>query len=165
MARTYRNELRNMENLFDAFTRRNIGYDWLPSAFEDLAHSVPSVGFPPYDIEKKSENEYNLKMALAGYSPDDVEVVVEKGVLTVSSNRFNSDESAPPTQFVYRGIAKRSFKLSFKLGEHMEVSGANFENGLLSIELVRNVPEEQQARRIPIMGQKTDDAPALQHEE
>ena len=146
------NEFRNFDRLFDVFNRRNIGYDWLPTVFEDLAHNVPSVGFPPYDIEKDNDDKYTLKVALAGYKPDDVDVTLDNNVLTVSSGSQKEQESGVPN-FIYKGIAKRSFNISYKLGEHMEVQDAKFDNGLLMIDIVRNIPEEKKPRRIAIQGQ------------
>src|SRR4051812_50214508 len=103
--------------------------------------------WPPYDIEKLGETEYRITMAVAGFTPEEIELVQKENSLFVAGQRRGSDEG---TQYLHRGIATRAFKQTFNLADHVKVSGANLEHGLLTIELVREVPEAMKPRRIEI---------------
>lgn len=157
----------DLDRAFDHLFRRTIGYDYLPDFMENWGTKVPAMGnFPPYDIQKVGENQYTLTLALAGYSANDVEIMVEDERLFVKTrepSKTLTDAGAKPEhmvdQFLYKGIAKRSFNLSYALGEHMEVRSADFENGLLTISLERVIPEEKKPRVIPITGHTS---PALE---
>jgi molecular chaperone IbpA len=148
------------DRAFDALFRRSIGYDYLPDFIENWGTKMPAVGgFPPYDIVKDGENNYTLSIALAGYGPEDVEITLDNNRLFVKT-RDDKDtltdagakKESMVEQFLYKGIAKRSFNLSYALGEHMEVKDADFQNGLLSIKIERMIPEELKPRVIPIIG-------------
>jgi len=123
--------------------RSTVGFDRL---FDMLENSV-RTDWPPYDIEKKGENEYRITMAVAGFSQDDVELTQHGAELTVTGQK-----SAPENgqQFLHRGLASRNFKQVFRLADHVKVANATLENGLLAIELVREIPEELKPRRISI---------------
>ena len=125
--------------------RSTVGFDRL---FDLLDHAGRvETNWPPYNIEKLSETAYRITMAVAGFAPDEIELVQQQNSLFVSGQKRASDEG---TQYLHRGIAARSFKQSFNLADHVKVSGAQLEYGLLTIELVREVPEAMKPRRIVI---------------
>src|SRR5690606_15595884 len=101
----------------------------------------------PYNIEQTGENAYRIDLAVAGFSSDEIELEVHDSVLTISGRKAPSDESR---NFLYRGIAERAFERRFHLADHVQVKGAALENGLLSVELVREVPEALKPRKIAI---------------
>ena len=139
--------------------RNSVGFDRVSDLFETALRNDSSGGYPPYNVEKRGEDSYRIVIAAAGFQQDDLELQVEKGVLTVSGSKRESTSEEGLT-FLHQGIAQRAFKLSFRLDDHIEIKGANLSNGLLSIDLQRVVPEEAKAKRIPING---DSQPALQH--
>jgi len=156
------------DRLFDHLTRRSVGYDYLPTFLEDFGKKVPAMGnYPPYDIVKDGDNMYAIKVALAGYSPNDVSISVDNDRLFIKTNEpektltnAGAEIDTMMDKFIYKGIAKRSFNLSYALGEHMEVKGATFVNGLLIVNLERQIPEEKKPRVIPIIS--NTEAPALE---
>ena len=123
--------------------RSTVGFDRL---FDMLDNSV-RTDWPPYDIEKKSENEYRITMAIAGFSPDDVELTQHGPELIVTGMKSSEQDDR---QFLHRGLATRSFKQVFKLADYVKVAKASLENGLLSIDLAREIPEQLKPRRIQI---------------
>lgn len=123
--------------------RSTVGFDRL---FEMLAEGA-RPDWPPYDIEKKGENEYAITMAVAGFAPDEIELTQHGTQLLVSGQRKGEQGDR---QVLHQGIAARAFKQTFNLAEHVRVASANLENGLLSVELVREVPERLKPRRIEI---------------
>lgn len=132
--------------------RRSIGFDRLNDLFETaMQNDVPS--YPPYNVEKYGENDYRIAVAAAGFSEGELDVNVEKRVLTISAGKGERD-GQQQVQYLHQGIAQRAFKLSFRLDENIEVQGARLENGLLIVDLLRVVPEEQRPRQIPINGQQ-----------
>ncbi|OHV08785.1 Hsp20 family protein [Kushneria phosphatilytica] len=136
--------------------RRSIGFDRLNDLFEYAMHNdVPS--YPPYNVEKHGDNDYRIVVAAAGFNEQELAIDVENRVLTISGGRDSEGENSDqePMTYLHRGIAKRSFRLAFRLDENIEIRGARFENGLLMIDLLRVVPEQQRARRIPINGDET----------
>ena len=138
--------------------RNSVGFDRFSDLFETALRNDTSGGYPPYNVEKRGEDSYRIVVAAAGFQQDDLDLQVEKGVLSVSGSKreTSTDESVT---FLHQGIAQRAFKLSFRLDDHIEIKGANLSNGLLSIDLQRVVPEEAKAKRIPINGEQ----PALQN--
>ena len=127
--------------------RSSIGFDRFGSLLDtalrsDQGHS----GYPPYNIEVTGENKYAISLALAGFTEKDLGIQVEKGVLSINGNRKSDDEH----DYVYQGIANRSFEKKFNLADHVEVTGANLKNGLLTISLVKEIPEEMKPRHITI---------------
>lgn len=107
--------------------------------------------YPPYNVEKHGDDQYRIVVAAAGFQEDDLELQVERGVLTVSGGKRDKGPESSVT-YLHQGIAQRAFKLSFRLADHIEVKGASLQNGLLNIDLVRVVPEEAKPKRIPIGG-------------
>ena len=138
--------------------RNSVGFDRFSDLFETALRNDSSGGYPPYNVEKRGEDSYRIVVAAAGFQQDDLDLQVEKGVLSVSGSKRESTSEEGVT-FLHQGIAQRAFKLSFRLDDHIEIKGANLSNGLLSIDLQRVVPEEAKAKRIPINGEQ----PALQH--
>jgi molecular chaperone IbpA len=129
--------------------RSSIGFDRFNDLFESMLSSSESASYPPYNVEKKGEDEYRIVVAAAGMSEQDLDIQTEKDVLTIASTRRETQDE---TQYLHRGIAQRAFKLSFRLADYIEVRGASLQNGLLSIDLVRNVPEAVKPRRIAVNG-------------
>ena len=128
--------------------RSSIGFDRFNDLFE-TAMSADAVAYPPYNVVKKGDDEYRIEIAAAGMTEQDLEISVEKDVLTIASAKR---EPQNETQYLHRGIAQRAFKLSFRLADYIEVQNAGLSNGLLSVELVRRVPESAKPRRIAVNG-------------
>ena len=128
---------------FTPFYRSTVGFDRL----FDLLDSGARTDWPPYDIEKVGEDQYRISMAVAGFSSDEIDVTQQGSDLVVTGRKLsgNSDQD-----FLHRGLANRSFKQTFSLADHVSVTNAGLENGLLVIELVRELPEQLKPRRIPI---------------
>ena len=132
---------------FSPLFRSAIGFDRL----FDLAEAAQRVGeetYPPYNIERLDENRFQISVALAGFTPDEVALTVEQNVLTLEGHKSEKEGKT----FLHRGISARNFKRQFTLADHVEVRGANFENGLLVIDLEREIPEAMKPRRIAING-------------
>jgi molecular chaperone IbpA len=106
-----------------------------------------SSGYPPYNIEKTGDERYRITLAVAGFGTDELSIEVREGVLAVEGRK---NEQPNGSTFLYRGIAARAFKRQFQLADHVQVVGSYLHNGLLVIDLVRELPETMKARRIPI---------------
>lgn len=130
---------------FSPLYRSTVGFDQLQSLLDSVTQDTAPT-YPPYNIERTSENDYRITVAVAGFGQDDLDIEVKQNVLTISGKRAESEE----TNYLYRGIAGRSFERRFQLADHVEVSGAHLENGLLHVDLVRRVPEALKPRRIEI---------------
>lgn len=140
---------------FSPLFRTAVGYDRMTRAL-DSAQRIDKgeLSYPPYDIEKRSDDEYRITMAIAGFTVDDVEIVEHGRVLTVKGkpkSMSNSDQ-----QLLHRGIAGRAFERRFQLADYVEVAEANLQNGLLQLHLKRNVPEEMKPRRVSIQAVSAD---------
>ncbi|WP_180058205.1 MULTISPECIES: Hsp20 family protein [unclassified Acinetobacter] len=133
-------------NLHPLF-RRSIGFDRL-NDFIDYAMQSDAPNYPPYNIEKTAENSYRIVVATAGFLQNELLIHLENQLLTIEGKPESISEET--VEYLHKGIARRSFKLSLRLDEHIEVQHANYENGLLTIELQRIVPEEKLPRQIPI---------------
>jgi molecular chaperone IbpA len=129
--------------------RSTIGFDRLFNLLDDSTRWTPEDNYPPYNIERTGDDQYRIALALAGFMPDEVTITAEQNVLTVEGRKSEKDEH----QYLYQGISARPFKRVFNLADHVEVTGASFEAGLLKIDLVREVPEAMKPRRIAINGQ------------
>ena len=129
--------------------RSSVGFDRMMDMFESvnrLDQSAPT--YPPYNIEKTGEYEYRISLAVAGFAEADLEIEAREGMLTVTGRQGKEDEKE--RQFLHRGIAGRAFERTFRLADHVQVTGAKLENALLHIELVRNVPEAMKPRKVLI---------------
>ena len=133
-----------MRTDYAPFFRSTVGFDQLFDLLEQRSESAP--GYPPYNIERTDENNYRVTVAVAGFAEKDLNIEVRDGVLTVEGKR---DQDNTVT-FLHQGITGRGFQRQFQLAEHMEVRGATLENGLLSLDLERVIPEEKRPRRIMI---------------
>ena len=125
--------------------RSAIGFDRLASLLEQRAESQPS--YPPYNVELLAEDKYRIVMALAGFSRDEVEIVSERDTLHVTGRK---QKDATERTYLHRGIAARDFEQRFQLANHVKVTTASFDNGMLTIDLVREVPEALKPRKIQI---------------
>lgn len=133
--------------------RRSIGFDRFNDLF-DYAMQSDAPNYPPYNIEKIGDNNYRIVIATAGFAEDELEINLENQIITITGkpNEVNPDTTV---EYLHKGIARRSFKLSLRLDEHIEVQSADYANGLLKIDLQRIIPEEKLPRQIPI-GRKTE---------
>ena len=132
---------------FSPLWRSTIGFDRL----FDLAEAAQRAGednYPPYNIERLSDDRYQISLAIAGFAPTEISVTAEQNVVTIEGTKAEK----PEREFLYRGISTRGFKRQYSLADHVEVTGATFDNGLLKIELVRQIPEAMKPRRIEISG-------------
>jgi molecular chaperone IbpA len=128
--------------------RSTVGFDRLSRLLETATTGDEAASYPPYNIEKLSEDSYRITMAVAGFGIDDLNIVAHQNSLTVTG-KANKDE--PTGQFLYRGIAGRAFERRFQLADFIKVTNASLQNGLLHIELAREVPEAMKPRSIPIV--------------
>ncbi|MHA1190458.1 MAG: Hsp20 family protein [Alphaproteobacteria bacterium] len=130
--------------------RSTIGFDRLFSLMDSLS-SVEGNGqtYPPYNIERTGENAYRISMAVAGFGEGDIDIEAKENVLTVTAEK-KDEASSDSAEILYRGIAARAFERRFQLADHVEVTGAVLENGLLHIDLVRELPEAMKPRKIAI---------------
>ncbi|ANS85248.1 Hsp20 family protein [Vibrio scophthalmi] len=127
--------------------RHAIGFDRLFNLVENSAKKPSQTGYPPYNIEQKDEHNYRITMAVAGFSEDALTLTQNENMLIVSGE-IKASETKPT--YVYQGIAERNFERKFQLADYVTVSAASMENGLLHIDLVREVPEAMQPRKIAI---------------
>ncbi len=132
---------------FSPLFRSSVGFDRLAQLMDSARDDAPS--YPPYNIERTGEDQYRITMAVAGFSENDIEITAQENGLTVVGKQ-PKDEA--PKSLLYRGIAGRPFQRRFELAEYIRVTGASLENGLLHIELVREVPEAVKPRSIKIAG-------------
>jgi molecular chaperone IbpA len=134
---------------FAPLSRSWIGFDRLLDMLQNTAHFEQSEGgYPPYNVEKTGEDSCRITLAVAGFTPEELLVTTLPGQLTVAGNKAQNGSG----EYLYQGIAGRAFQRQFNLADYVRVSGANLENGLLVIDLVREVPEEMKPRRIAIAG-------------
>jgi molecular chaperone IbpA len=134
---------------FSPLFRTSIGYDRLASLLNSANRLDQGAGFPPYNIQKAGEDHYRITMAVAGFAQDELTITSEDNRLVVSGEKPEEQESED-NAYLYRGIATRSFERRFTLAEHVKVSGARLDNGLLHIDLEREIPEEMKPRTIEI---------------
>ena len=125
--------------------RSAIGFDRLVNMLEQRAEAAPS--YPPYNVELVSEDKYRIVMALAGFSRNEIEIVAERDTLHVTGRKQKDEVQR---HYLHRGIAQRDFEQRFQLANHVKVTTASFDNGMLTIELVREVPEALKPRKIAI---------------
>lgn len=130
---------------FSPLYRSAIGFDRMARLL-DAAATESKPSYPPYNVELVEENRYRISMAVAGFSQDDLEITSEQNTLTISGKQAGSTER----QYLYQGIAERNFERKFQLDEHVKVVDARLENGLLHIELERELPEAMKPRKIAI---------------
>jgi molecular chaperone IbpA len=133
---------------FAPLWRSTIGFDRLFDLVDAAQQGGPEENYPPCNVERLSEDQYRISLAVAGFSPDEITITAEQSVVTVEGRKADRQ----PREFLYQGISSRPFKRQFNLADYVQVKGAAIENGLLQIELVREVPEAMKPRRIAIEG-------------
>lgn len=133
---------------FSHFYRSTVGFDRVFNRLDSLV-GQEAKSYPPYNIEKTGENAYRISIAVAGFAEGDIAIESKENNLVVKGARAQESEDKS-REFLHRGIAERAFELRFQLADYVEVAGANLENGLLHIELKREIPESKKARQIPI---------------
>jgi molecular chaperone IbpA len=133
---------------FAPLFRSSIGFDRMLDALETASRVDPIDNWPPYDIARMSEDDYRITMAVAGFMQDELTITQEQTVLMIAGQK--ADAAEENRQFLHRGIAGRAFQRRFELAEHVEVVSARLANGLLTIDLKRELPEEMKSRRIAI---------------
>jgi molecular chaperone IbpA len=131
---------------FTPLFRSTIGFDRLMRLADSATRLESGTSYPPYDIEVTGENAYRLTMAVSGFGPEDLDITVKEDALLVSG-RSTKEEQA---KYLHHGLARRAFERRFQLAEHIKVTGAALENGLLHVELTREVPEASKPRKIEI---------------
>jgi len=132
--------------------RSTIGFDRLFSMLDQGAgYDGAASSYPPYNIERTGENTYRITLAVAGFSDAELSLETKENTLTIKGEKQAKSEEKS-SEMLYQGIAARAFERSFQLADHVEVKGASLENGLLHVELVRQVPEAMKPRQIPIKG-------------
>ena len=130
----------------DLFDRHFIGWN---NIIDEFARHTPTAGFPPHNVIDVDDHTVQIEMAVAGFKPEEISVMVERGVLTVEG-QIEKDEDTEEKTYRYRGISTRSFKRSFRLAEYWEVGDATFDNGILTVTLIQEIPEAHQPKRIDI---------------
>jgi molecular chaperone IbpA len=126
--------------------RSTVGFDRLFDLIEDSVRWTNSDNYPPYNIERAGEDHYQISLALAGFTPEEVSITAEQNVLTVEGRKAEKGAH----QYLYQGISARPFRHVFNLADYVQVKGASFENGMLKVDLVREVPEAMKPRQIAI---------------
>jgi molecular chaperone IbpA len=128
--------------------RSTIGFDRFFDLVDAAQHSGSDDNYPPCNVERLSEDRYQISLALAGFAPDEIAITAEQNVLTVEGRKAEKGQR----EFLYQGISARPFKRQFNLADYVQVQGAAFDNGLLQIGLIREIPEAMKPRRIAING-------------
>ena len=146
---------------FSPYRRSSVGFDRLFDMLENSSLGGPQENYPPFDLIKLGDNDYRIELAVAGFKPDELDITAQENVLIVSGRKKDeADEQA--SNYIYRGIATRSFERRFALADHIQVKGADMRDGLLAIELVREIPEAMKPKKISIgdkpAGKQTIDA-------
>lgn len=131
---------------FAPLYRSTIGFDRMAQLLDSIGAGEETT-YPPYNIERLGENEYRITMAVAGFAQEDLKIEVKESALTVRGDKGPDDQNR---QFLHRGIAARAFERRFQLADHVEVKGADLKDGLLHVDLVRNIPERMKPRVIPV---------------
>lgn len=141
---------------FSPLYRATVGFDRVADLMDRVvAADMAQTTYPPYNIEKLGEDAYRIAIAVAGFGSDELNVEVKDGALIVAGRKA---EEAGNKTFLHRGIATRAFERRFALADHMKVTGASHQDGMLNIDLVREVPEALKPRRIEIAGNRTVEA-------
>jgi molecular chaperone IbpA len=133
---------------FSPLHRSFIGFDHLASLIDAANRNEKQSGFPPYNIELLAENKYRITMAVAGFTESELAIESENNTLKVTGTKAN--KAKVERNFIHQGIAERNFERKFQLGDHVKVIGADIENGLLHIDLEREIPEAMKPRQIKI---------------
>jgi molecular chaperone IbpA len=133
---------------FTPFRRSTVGFDRLFEMLENGSSAAAAESYPPFDLEHDGQDRYRITLAVAGFGQDEIDITAQQNMLIISGRKQENDERS----YVHRGIATRSFERRFALGDYVQVKGAELRDGLLRVELVREIPEEMKPRRIEIGG-------------
>lgn len=139
---------------FSPLYRSSIGFDRVFDLLENASRTPSVDNWPPYDIARTGEDAYRITMAVAGFDESELSIEAREHALTVKGEK--KDDAAEDSQYLYRGIAKRAFERRFQLADHVEVRAASLKNGLLHIDLLREIPEAAKPRRIEITAVQRD---------
>jgi molecular chaperone IbpA len=138
---------------FSPLYRSTVGFDHLSSLLDSINRSDASqTGYPPYNIELMDKDQYQITMAVAGFLEEELDIQTEKGTLTITGKKASEDSSE--RNYLHQGIAARNFERRFQLADHVEVTGARLANGLLHIDLAREIPEAMKPKKIAIGTEK-----------
>ena len=134
--------------------RSTVGFDRLFNLIDQMSGvETTAQSYPPYNIERTGENAYRISVAVAGFAEKDLSIETRENALVIRGSRGNQETEAPKAEVLYQGIAARAFERRFQLADHVQVTGASLEHGLLHVDLVREIPEAQKPRQIPIGAQ------------
>ncbi|MBP2234498.1 molecular chaperone IbpA [Sinorhizobium kostiense] len=131
---------------FSPLSRSSVGFDHLFDLLDSASRMAQTDNWPPYDIMRVGDNEYRIAMSVAGFAPEEITITHEQQLLTITGEKAGDEEA----EYLYRGIAARNFERRFQLAAYVTVTGAKLVNGLLTIDLVRELPEQMKPRRIEI---------------
>ncbi len=140
---------------FSPFRRSTVGFDRLFDMLENNTFGQTQENYPPFDLIKLGDNEYRIELAVAGFKPDELDITAQQNVLIVSGRKSDESEggnSPGGSDYIYRGIATRSFERRFALADHIQVRAADMKDGLLSVDLLREIPEAMKPKKINIGG-------------
>ena len=145
---------------FSPFRRSTVGFDRLFDMLENSSLGQSQENYPPFDLIKAGDNDYRIELAVAGFKPDELDITAQQNVLIVSG-RKNEESEQKSSDYIYRGIATRSFERRFALADHIQVRGADMKDGLLKIELKREIPEAMKPKKINIGGSQGQQRSAI----
>ena len=142
-----------MRSAFDfaPFRRSTVGFDRLFDMLENSSTSSSVENYPPFDLIKSGDNEYRIELAVARFKPEEIDITAQQNVLIVTGRKKEESEEQR-SDYIYRGIANRSFERRFALADHIQVRTADMKDGLLAVELVREIPEAMKPKKIEIGG-------------
>ena len=136
---------------FAPFRRSTVGFDRLFDMLENSSIGNGGENYPPFDLIKTGENDYRIELAVAGFRPEEIDITAQQNVLVVSGSKEEEGDTKV-ADYIYRGIANRAFERRFALADHIQVKGADMKDGMLQIELVREIPEAMKPRKIAVGG-------------
>jgi len=145
---------------FTPLYRSTVGFDRLANLLDSALQQNHGNGYPPYNIEATEENHYSITIAVAGFTESELDIQTERGVLTVRGKKDSAEKQ--DRNFLYQGIATRTFERKFELADHVSVTDAKLENGILNIDLVKEIPEAMKPKKITIGSQASN---TLEHKE
>ena len=150
-----------MRSAFDfaPFRRSTVGFDRLFDMLENSSFGGAQENYPPFDLIKDGDNEYRIELAVAGFKPGEIDITAQQNVLIVAGSKKEEQGEDKRGDYIYRGIANRSFERRFALADHIQVRAADMKDGLLSIELVREIPEAMKPKKIEIGGGQSEQRP------
>ncbi len=150
---------------FSPLLRATVGFDRMMHLLDSASRvDEGALNYPPYNIEKTGDDAYRITMAVAGFAEDELTVTLHQNQLTIEGKKARDEAEGEQGRFLHRGIATRAFQRNFQLADHIKVSGARLENGLLHVELVREVPESAKPRSISIQSSDGTGAKVLENQ-